>query len=101
MSRVCHVVLFQIKAGVTQEEVSEIYRELEGLKSLVSGLVEFSGGAYTSKEGLNKNFTHAFTMIFDTEASRDAYLPHPEHERVKKLIISMIDDVVAFDYLLV
>ena len=29
--------------------------------------------------------------------SRDIYLPHPEHERVKALIVPHLENVVAFD----
>ena len=35
--------------------------------------------------------------------ARDGYLPHPEHEKVKKLVLGLLDGgprrvVVAFDY---
>jgi hypothetical protein len=37
-------------------------------------------------------------MTFKTAEDRDTYLPHPEHERVKELVIPCVDDVVAFDF---
>jgi hypothetical protein len=37
-------------------------------------------------------------MTFDSVESRDAYLPHPEHERVKSAILPHVDGVVAFDF---
>ena len=66
--------------------------------SLLPGLQSFEGGPYSSPEGLNKQWTHAFIMTFDKAASRDAYLPHPEHERVKGIVAPQLADVIAFDF---
>jgi hypothetical protein len=93
-----HIVLFKIKDTVTDGQVQNIFSELAGLKALIPGLLDFSGGPYSSTEGLNKGFTHGFVMNFETADDRDTYLPHPEHERVKEIIIPCIDDVVAFDF---
>ena len=41
-------------------------------------------------------------MDFESVAARDAYLPHPDHEAVKQVVVEVldggIDGVVAFDY---
>ena len=37
-------------------------------------------------------------MKFDTPASRDAYLPHPEHERVKAIVVPNLAQVIVFDF---
>jgi hypothetical protein len=87
-----------VKPGIREDEISAIFEELKGLKSKIPGLLEFDGGPYSSPEGLNKGFTHAFTMIFDSESSRDAYFPHPDHEKVKDMILPLVDDVIAFDF---
>jgi hypothetical protein len=39
----------------------------------------FEWGTNNSPEGHDKGFTHCFCLTFDTEADRDAYLPHPAH----------------------
>ena len=78
MPRVQHIVLLQFKTEIASEQIDSVFKELAALKDSIEGLVSFSGGAYSSPEGFNKNWTHAFTMVFDTEGSRDAYLPHPE-----------------------
>jgi hypothetical protein len=82
-----HVVLFQWKPGTTPAAIEEMFRELAGLKGKIPGLQQFEGGPYSSPEGLNKLWSNAFIMTFDSAASRDAYLPHPEHERVKAIIV--------------
>ena len=30
--------------------------------------------------------------------ARDAYLPHPEHEKVKQMLLRLVEDVVVVDY---
>ena len=41
-------------------------------------------------------------MKFTSEAARDAYLPHPEHQKVAERVVAIteggIDGVLAFDY---
>ena len=62
----------------------------------------FSGGKQNSSEGLEKNFKHGMTMVFESAAARDVYLVHPEHERVKKIVLPLLKDglnsVVAIDW---
>lgn len=99
MPKVNHIVLLAFKEQ-DPKAIGDLFAELAGLKELVPGLLSFQGGPYSSPEGLHKGFTHAFTMIFADESARDAYLPHPEHERVKNLLLPVIDDVIAFDFLL-
>lgn len=93
-----HVVLFQWKPGTTQATIDGLFRELAGLKGKIPGLEQFEGGPYSSPEGLNQGYTHGFIMTFKDAASRDVYLPHPEHERVKGQVIPHLEHVVAFDF---
>jgi hypothetical protein len=95
-----HIVIMKFKAETTAEQIEAIFKTLQNLldNKLIPGLTEYSGGAYDSPEGLNKGFTHAFTMKFTDKESRDAYFPHPDHEVVKNMIVPSIDDVICFDY---
>ena len=92
------MVLMKIRSDVPQSEIDDIFAALEGLKNKIPGLVSYSGGPYSSPEGLNKGFSHGFSMDFETESQRDAYFPHANHEIVKEMIIARVDDVIAFDY---
>lgn len=94
--------MMKIKPEVTEEAIQSIFNALRALhdEKIITGLISFSGGIYSSPEGMNKGFTHAFSMIFEDELSRDNYFPHVEHVRVKDMIIPIVDDVVAFDYAL-
>jgi hypothetical protein len=53
------------------------------LSESIDGIEDYVSGANMSPEGLNQGFTHGFVMTFKDAAARDAYLPHPEHERFK------------------
>ena len=95
-----HIVLLKFKEDTSSAEIDDIFQKLKELQSenLIPGIVDYSYGAYDSPEGINKGFTHAFTMKFDSLESRNDYFPHQEHERVKAIILKKIDDVLAFDY---
>ncbi len=96
------MVLLRFREDAAKQDVDRVFAELSELKSRIPGLLSFSGGAYSSPEGMSKGFTHGFCMTFRDAAARDVYLPHPEHERVKKLVFALLDGgldgVVAFDY---
>jgi len=102
MPTVKHVVLLRFKKETTQEKIEQIFAALAGLKDKIPGLLDFSGGPYSSPEGLNKGYTHGFVMTFADPSSRDVYLTHPDHEEVKKLVFDELDGgldgVVAFDW---
>lgn len=93
-----HMVLLKFKDDVLLENIDAIFAALLELQSKVPGIVSYSGGPYSSPEGMNKGFTHGFSMDFASEGERDAYFPHPDHERVKNMILPVVDDVIAFDY---
>ena len=93
-----HVVLFQWKPGASQAKIDEMFAVLAALKGKIPGLLSFEGGPYSSPEGLNQGYTHGFIMTFTDAASRDAYLPHPEHEAAKEVVVPNLAHVVAFDF---
>jgi hypothetical protein len=99
---VLHMVLLRVKKSVAKPRVTKVMTAIGRMKKFVPGLVAYEWGAYSSPEGLNKGFTHGFCMMFRNAKSRDTYLTHPEHEKVKaevlKILDGGIDAVVAFDF---
>ncbi len=93
-----HFGMFQFKDGVTASHIDTCFQEMKGMIGRIPGLLDMEHGSYESGEGLNDGFTHGFIMSFDTAASRDAYLPHPEHERVKEIVVPCLERVVVFDF---
>lgn len=90
--------MFQFKHGISSVQIDECFAEMKGMIGKIPGLLEMEHGPYESAEGLNDGFTHGFIMSFDNGASRDAYLPHPEHERVKEIVVPRLERVVVFDF---
>lgn len=93
-----HFGMFQFKEGITEAQIKTCFEELVGMVGKIPGLQKVEHGPYESDEGLNEDFTHGFIMTFDSPESRDAYLPHPEHERVKEIVVPCLERVVVFDF---
>lgn len=98
-----HVVLFRFRRDLPEGAVESVFEALRALPEAIAGLREFQGGADHSSEGLAQGFTHGFTMLFESEAARDAYLPHPAHQAVVEQLLPMLEGglagVVAFDFI--
>src|SRR5687768_18495421 len=98
MPRVHHMVLLRFKPSMTEEKIRTLWTDLDALRKVIPGIVYFRGGPYSSPEGLNQGFTHGFLMTFTDTPSRDNYLTHPEHEKLKQGVLPFVDNVVAFDF---
>src|SRR5471032_1320444 len=97
-----HVVLFKLRHGLGASPVAEIFNALKGLKNEIPGIIAVSGGGDVSPEGLQRGNTHAFTVDFTNAAARDAYLPHPAHQKVGGMIVasseSGVDGITVLDW---
>ncbi|MCW5982379.1 MAG: Dabb family protein [Bryobacteraceae bacterium] len=98
MATIKHVVLFKFKDSVSDSQVQNLFGEIKDLQSIIPGYQEFIGGSYSSPEGLNKGYNYAFILTFAHAESRDSYIFHPEHDRVKAKVLPLVDDIVAFDF---
>src|SRR5688500_6575708 len=97
MSTMHHMVILRFKPG-KEDSAAKLFAALAELKNRLPGTLHFAGGPYSSQEGLNQGFTHGFLMTFKDAASRDHYLDHPDHEKVKNQFLPSIDGIVAFDF---
>lgn len=93
-----HIVLFKFKPEVTPKQYDEINLAFHQLQHEIAEIHEFERGLNNSPEGLDKGFTHGYTVTFTSEAGREAYLPHPAHKKFVQLIEGKIEDVMVFDY---
>ena len=98
MPAVQHMVVVKFKSSVPQQRIDDLFAELRVFWSKMPGITYFAGGPYSSPEGLNQGYTHGFLVTFTSLAARDAYLTHPEHQRVVNMILTMLDGVLAFDF---
>jgi len=93
-----HIALVKFKPGVSEGQIEDIFAQLKALKEGIPGILDFSSGRNNSPEGLNGGFTHGFIMTMQGAAARDAYLAHPEHEKVKAIALPNVENIVVFDY---
>ena len=97
-----HVVLFKLRHGFGDSAAAEIFNALKTLKHEIPGIIGVSCGADVSPEGLQRGNTHAFSVDFTNAAARDAYLPHPAHQKVGGMIVASseggVEGVTALDW---
>lgn len=98
MPLVKHYGVFQFKADITSEQIDICFAEMHSMVGKIPGLLEMNHGSYDSDEGLNDGFSHGFIMTFDSPETRDQYLPHPEHQRVKDIVVPCLERVIVFDF---
>ena len=99
MQSVKHFGMFQFKEEVSQDQIAACFLELKSMEKKIPGLLDIHHGPYVGTEDLNEDFSHGFIMTFENEAALEDYLPHPEHERVKSLVVPLLEKLVVFDFL--
>ena len=78
-------------------------KSIRDLKKVIPQIRGYTEGINCSTEGISRGYTHGFTILFDNEADRDAYLVHEDHIRVANNNITPNlkgpDSILVFDYL--
>ena len=95
-----HIVVFKYKKDAAPDRIAEVTSAFRGLKTKIPGIIAFEDGVNNSPEGKNLGFTHVYQVTFDSVASRDAYLPHPEHKKFGELLgkLGVLEDAFVVDY---
>jgi lysophospholipase L1-like esterase len=93
-----HVVLFRYKPDITPTQLDEINRAFQDLQRQIPQIRDFERGTNNSPEGLAKGFTHGYLITFESEADRDAYLPHPAHKKFVEMLDGKLEEPFVFDY---
>ena len=84
-----HVVLFKLRNGLDESVTAKVFTALKALQGQIPGIISISTGIDCSPEGLQRGFTHGFTVDFENATARDAYLPHPAHQKVGAMIVGI------------
>jgi hypothetical protein len=94
-----HAVFVHFKPDAN---IPAIFAALKALQGKIDGIIAISAGVDCSPEGLQRGNTHGFTVDFLDARSRDAYLPHPEHQKVGAMIVAAavggIEGVTVMDW---
>ena len=93
-----HIVLFKFTEDTSPEKAEAIVAAFEALEDKIPEVIGFEWGLNNSPEGLEKGFTHCFTLSFSSEAGRAIYLPHPDHKAFVEFAGPSIADVLVVDY---
>ena len=97
-----HVVLFKLAKGIDDAAVAKVFSALKDLQHKMPGITSISTGKDNSPEGIQRGHTHGFTVDFVDAAARDAYLPHPAHQIVGKMIVGIteggVDGICVVDW---
>ena len=93
-----HILLISFKDTTSAEQATHVMNEFCTIPERIPGVVSVEWGVNNSPEGLNKQYSHTVLMTFADEASRENYLPHPEHEALKAVFVPLLEDIIVFDY---
>ena len=93
-----HVVMFTWKPGTPPETVREIEEAFAALPSKISEIIGFEWGTDVSVQGFSRGFTHCGIVTVASEAGRDAYAVHPDHQAFIALSRPHVEQILTFDY---
>ena len=93
-----HVVLFNYKEDVTDEQKTEVLERFAALEEKIDEVIDFEGGPNVEAEGLGDGFEHVFTVTFADEDGRAAYLPHEAHQDFVSFVGPLLEKVTVADY---
>lgn len=97
-SPVQHCVLLRINKDAPSRETMVFLRKLSTIWEEIPGIVGLQWGTDNSPEGLQRGFTHACIMSFESPAALETYGPHPVHVALKERGKGIVDDVFVFDF---
>jgi hypothetical protein len=93
-----HAVFIRFKKSATAEEIEIVEKAFAALPSKIDSIKRFEWGVNNSTEKHAAGFTHCFMVSFDSEAGRDAYLPHPEHLAFIEILKPILDAPRVLDF---
>jgi len=92
-----HLVLLKMKPDASAEEAERMIHGLKDLAQRIGAIRELTCGKNTSDQ--SQGFTHGLLVRFACAADLEAYITHPEHQRVvEECLGPVVDDVIVVDY---
>lgn len=83
-----HVVLIRARPDCEPGELEDVLAGLAALCRRLPGTPSFAGGVDVSPEGLQRGYSHGFTIDFADAAARDGYLVDPEHKALGARLVA-------------
>ena len=101
---ISHVVLFRPKASLTRDQRSTL---IEALRNAVTGIPTIKKTTIGQRVLLNRpgyetqmaeHYEYSAILEFDSESDLRAYLDHPAHNALGRLLFTSADAVLAYDF---
>lgn len=101
---IAHVVLFRPRATLTTDERAAL---IESLKAAVTGIPTIKRTTIGKRILLNRpgyetamaeHYEYSAILEFDSEADLRAYLDHPAHTNLGRLLFTAAEAVLAYDF---
>jgi hypothetical protein len=95
-----HIVAIKFRPDAPEEQIQKLSEAFKALQDKIPGIIGFEYGVNNSPEGLNHGFTHVYVLTLENVAARDAYLPHPEHQKFGETAgqMGIIEEVFVIDF---
>lgn len=98
-----HTVLFNVKSDIPKAQIESVFTDVVNLGGQLPGILSITGGTcYFNGKNKNSNFTHGFSIDFQDEKSRNAFLKGPITDSLKKSLGEITQEgesgVIGFDF---
>jgi hypothetical protein len=101
---ISHVVLFRPKASLSADErralIGSLERAVSGIPSIkrttIGKRILLNRAGYETQ--MAEHYEYSAIIEFDTEADLRAYLDHPAHVDLGRLLFTAADAVLAYDF---
>ena len=93
-----HCVFFRFKKDASAADIEKVEKAFAALPSKIDAIKDFEWGKNNSPEKNDDGFTHCFMVTFDSEAGREAYLPHPDHKAFVEILKPILDAPRVLDF---
>ncbi len=92
-----HLVLFKVKGEVSPADAEKMVQALRGLTGRVPSIQELRCG--TNFSNRNQGFTHGLLVRFRSRPDLEAYIDHPEHQRVvAECVRPIVESILVVDF---
>ena len=98
-----HIVLFRPKPGISDSDRAAMFAALDAAAKDIPTVRRFQVGARVTHGAayetlMAHDFPLAAIIEFDDLAGLQAYLRHPQHERLGELFYALQEAALAYDY---
>jgi hypothetical protein len=101
---ILHIVLFRPRASLTREErlslVTALGRAVEGItqikRATIGKRLLLNRPGYEMQ--MAEHYEYSAILEFESEENLRAYLDHPAHDELGKLLFTAADAVLAYDF---